>query len=109
MAPKNKPDAPTSTTEGGASFGDLMNRFNAEAVPMRVMLAPELVEYLESFTVGYDGQPEPEGIDEYRECTITEKLHFLILLHKLDSERADRERAAREAWRHHDPFGPEEP
>ena len=57
MAPKNKPDAPTSPPEDGASFGELMNRFNAEAVPMRVMLAPE------------------HGA----------------------------------AWRHHDPFGPEEP
>jgi len=106
MAPTNKPDAPTSTPEGGADFGDLMNRFNAEAVPMRVMLAPELVEWLDSFTVSYDGQPQPEGFDEYRECTITEKLHFLILLHKLEGERQERER---EAWRHHDPFGPEEP
>lgn len=93
-------------TEKPPSFGELMAQFEAAAVPMRVMLAPELAAWLDSWQVSYDGQPQPEGLDEYRDCTITEKLHYLILMEKRACERARRDS---EAWRDHDPFGPEEP
>lgn len=85
-------------------MGELMARFEAAAVPMRVMLAPELAEWLDRWQVSYEGQPQPEGIDEYRDCTISEKLHFLILMEKLACERAHRER---EKWRNYPE--PEEP
>lgn len=41
-------------------------------------------EWLDSWQVSYDGQPpQPEALDEYRDCTITEKLHYLILREKM--------------------------
>lgn len=107
MTAKNNPDAPSSPHEDGATFGELMARFEAAAQPMRVMLAPELAEWLDRWQVTYDGQPpQPEALDEYRDCTITEKLHYLILMEKRACERARRDS---DAWRDHDPFAPEEP
>lgn len=99
-------DDPDTPGPGHPAFGKLMEKFEAAAVPMRVMLAPELAEWLDRWQVSYEGQPQPEGLDEYRDCTINEKLHFLILMEKQACERARRQR---DAWRDHDPFAPEEP
>ena len=91
---------------GHPAFGKLMEKFEAAAVPMRFMIAPELAEWLDRWQVSYEGQPQPEGLDEYRDCTISEKLHFLILMEKISCKREHR---ARNAWRKDLPPEPEEP